>query len=91
MWQLEAQLTPISLLLREAAALSDQADASVRAIEEEFEVTMTSRYVPAGDDMLDSGVSVDNKRHHTPSKSAPAIVTGPVKTILRPRDRENTL
>ena len=89
MWQLEPQLTPISLLLREAANMADKADNSVRAIEDEFELTMFGEEEAVTPPQQGSRAFGEHKGHHTPSKSAPNVVT----TVLRfqPRPREHTL
>jgi len=87
MWQLEPQLTPISLLLHEAPRLAERADKSVRAIEEEFELTMSTQSNVTADD--DGGVLGESKRHHTPSKSAPVLPARVVALTLR--QRENTI
>lgn len=89
-WQLESQLTSISSLLREAAMLADQADKSVRAIEEEFEVTMTHQPVLAPDNG-DTGVLGESRRGHTPSKSAPGAINRPIRIKTMLRQRDNTI
>jgi len=86
MWQLEPQLSSISLLLHEAPRLAERADRSVRSIEEEFELTMSTQSAVTADD---GGVLGESKRHHTPSKSAPVLPARVVALALR--QRENTI
>lgn len=70
--------------------LADQADKSVRAIEEEFEMTMTHQPVGTPDNS-DTGVLGESKRRHTPSKSAPEAINRPTKTKTLLRQRDNTI
>lgn len=91
MWSLEPQLTPISLILRDAAMLAGRADGAVTSIEDEFEVTMSCQ--PGGAPSEDGGgggeAAGERGKRHVTSKSAPVLLVDALRAV--PRQRENTL
>lgn len=132
MWELEPELAPIALTLRQIALLSDRSDNAVRTMEEEFDamVKMSLSGSSTGDSVTDSmssqpdrsddGVqdetltrrkahqpgpsdggtgaepitgsktnSPERKRH--PTRLISGLVLPPNATILRPRNRDNTI
>lgn len=89
MWQLEPELAAIALLFKRSTDLSYEADNFVRAIEEEFEMTMTHQPSTDIPDDVNFGVLGEKKPHHTPSKSAPVVVAEMSRPMVR--NRENTL
>ncbi|KAL1297541.1 hypothetical protein AAFC00_006113 [Neodothiora populina] len=95
MWELEPQLTPIALLIRENAWLSERVDDVSRGIREEYEATMVEQ--PHSDQGTETSLPDEveksklSKQHHSPSKSEPVVIAEkPLISPLLPRTRENT-